>query len=222
MRVRAIIFDFDGLILDTESTELQGWQEVYPEHGCELRLDTWASCIGRPSGFFDPYVHLERLTGQPVERAALRARRRERCRVLNLAQPVRPGVEQWITEAADRGIKLGVASSSDRAWVRGHLDRLGLLARFACVTCYEDTRVHKPDPAPYLDCLASLGAVASEAVAVEDSPNGVAAAKGAGLFCVAVPNPVTRQLDLSRADMRVDSLADLPLETLLQQLDRQR
>jgi len=222
MPIRAVVFDFDGLILDTESTDFQSWHEVFAAHGCELRLESWADCIGRPAGHFDPFEHLERLSGVPIDRDRVQARRDVRLRELNLLQPILPGVLDYLREARGLGLKVGLASSSDRAWVHGHLERLGLLHYFDTTKCVEDTGAHKPDPGPYLAVLDALGVPAHGAVAFEDSPHGVASAKAAGMLCVAVPNPITRRLGLDEADCLLDSLASLPLPALLSRLDGAR
>jgi beta-phosphoglucomutase-like phosphatase (HAD superfamily) len=106
--------------------------------------------------------------------------------------------------------------------VHGHLARLGLLEHFHVTRCFEDTDAHKPDPAPYLAVLDHLGVPAHEAVAFEDSPNGVTSAKAAGIFCVAVPNPVTRLLSLDHADHRMESLADERLAAVLSRVISRR
>ena len=219
MSILALVFDFDGLILDTETTDFQSWQEVYRAHGCELRLEDWADCVGRPAGHFDPFEHLERLTGVRVERGQIRAQHSARMRELNLLQSVLPGVCDYLREARELGLTIGLASSSDRAWVHGHLVRLGLRDYFDTIKCVEDTGAHKPDPAPYLAALGTLGVPPARAVAFEDSPHGVAAAKAAGMLCVAVPNSITRRLGLDRADLVLDSLAFVPLSALLVRLD---
>lgn len=215
MPIRALIFDFDGLILDTESSEWQVWQAIYAERGCRLDLAIWAECIGRVHRFFDPYEHLEQLSGQKVDRDTLREAKRQRVRELNQKQGLRPGVEAYLRDAKRLGLRVGIASSSDSTWVRGHLERLGIIGCFSCITCAEHTTAHKPDPEPYLAALRNLGATAAEAIAFEDSPNGIAAATAAGIYCVAVPNPVTCNLNLAAADLCVQSLAELPLEQLI-------
>ena len=222
MSVQALVFDFDGLILDTESTDFLSWQEVFAAHGCDLRLEVWADCVGRPAGHFDPFEHLERLSGVSIDRSRVRAQRDARLRDLNLRQPILPGVLDYLRQARELGLRVGLASSSDRAWVHGHLERLGLLHYFDTTKCFEDTGTHKPDPGPYLAVLDALGVPPAAAVAFEDSPHGVAAAKAAGMLCVAVPNTITRRLGLDYADCFLDSLASLPLPVLLSRLDGAR
>jgi HAD superfamily hydrolase (TIGR01509 family) len=214
--IRALIFDFDGLILDTEMPEFLTWQEIYRDHGCDLPFVVWAKCIGTAEGF-NPYEYLEQQLGCHVPREAIASRRRERCTELLQGQTVLPGVQDYIAAAKRLGLRLGVASSSTRRWVSDHLTRLGLEAHFACLSCSDDVPRTKPDPALYQLTLKTLGVQAEQAIALEDSPNGILAAKRAGLFCVAVPNALTRQLVLDQADLCLTSLADLPLEQLLMQ-----
>lgn len=218
--IRGLIFDFDGLILDTESPEYRSWQEVFWDHGCDLALSDWAHGIGRGVGDipFDPYAVLEAASGRSIDRAAIRVRRRRRHADLVAAEAVLPGVEEYITSARRRGLVLGVASSSSRQWVDEHLTRLGLRAYITAVTCADDVSRAKPDPAVYRVALLRLQLRPDEAIAFEDSPNGLAAAKGAGIPCVVVPNPLTAQLPLDLADLRLTSLADVPLDRLLREM----
>ena len=218
--IQALIFDFDGLILDTEISSFQSWQEIYQEYQCELPLDKWAACIGGGVELFDPCDYLETLLGVPVPREALVARRR----LLHLEMigtlEALPGVEDYLLTAKQLGLKLGVASSSPRAWVEGHLSRLKLLTYFDHLSCGDEVLHKKPHPELYLTVLAALGVRADGAFALEDSPNGVRAAQHAGLFCVAVPNIVTSQLSLAHADMRLTSLAEMPLPVLIAEVER--
>ena len=218
MVIEALIFDFDGLIVDTEGPVYQAWSELFEAHGQELRLDFWQSVIGRASNWFDPLLDLERRLGRDLDREALTAARRVRERELVAILPVLPGVREWRAEAIARGIRLGVASSSTRGWVTGHLDRLGLGGDWNAIRCREDVVRAKPDPDLYLAVVSALGVSPGSALAVEDSPNGVAAAKAAGLFCVAVPNPLTASLDLSQADLRLASLAESDLGSVIARL----
>ena len=215
--MRLVVFDFDGLILDTEAPVYDVWQAIYTEHGHTLDFARWAECIGT-ADTFDPCDHLETLLGRPIDAAPLLRLHRARTDLLIAAQPVLPGVREYVDEARRLGVRLGVASSSSRAWVEGHLTRLGLREHFDVVRCADDVARVKPDPALYLSVLEATGVAAHQAVALEDSPNGVRAAKRAGLACIAVPNPLTARLDLAEADLRLGSLADVPLADLLTRL----
>lgn len=213
----ALIFDFDGLIADTETPDYVAWQEIYADYGCPLPLELWALNIG--SGhLFDPYAHLELSLGRSLEREALRARVRGRfSELLGTLAPL-PGVLDYLAAAPALGLRVAIASSSPMAWVHGHLGQLGLRERFEVICTADDVARTKPEPDLYLAAARRLGVDPAAAVALEDSPNGVRAAQAAGMRCVAVPNAVTRLMDLSHADLILPSLAELPLTELLTRL----
>lgn len=213
--IKALIFDFDGIIIDSESPELLAWQEIFAAYGRELDLNVWADLVGRPRNHFDIYSYFQEQIDPAVDLVRLRKDRRARVIALTEQQPVLPGVHDYLRGARELGLKIGMASSSSANHVRGHLQRLELLEYFHATKCFEDTESHKPEPAPYRAVLDELGVSPDEAVAFEDSPNGVTAARAAGIFCVAVPNPVTCRLPLDHADHRLASLADEPLEQIL-------
>jgi len=217
--IRALIFDFDGLILETETPSYQAWADVYREHGHELPMDLWHASIGSDEGF-DPAGHLAALVGDGFDLAGTQARRRARTNELIIALEVMAGVREYVADAKRLGLLLAVASSSPRAWVLGHLARLHLDTEWDAVRTSDDVARTKPAPDLYLAAVDALGVAPDEAVAFEDSMNGIAAAKAAGLRCVAVPNALTSGMDLSRADIQLDSLAQTPLEALLARLAR--
>ncbi|HEY3086035.1 MAG TPA: HAD family hydrolase [Candidatus Dormibacteraeota bacterium] len=215
--IRAIVFDFDGLILDTEEPVYRSWLEVYQAHGEELPFERWVQIVGSTTTGFHPQYHLEERLGRPLPKEVLDRRIGRRTEMI-LAQAMLPGVVQHLDAARELGLGLGVASSSSHEWVEGHLARLGILDRFTCVRCREDVEHAKPEPDLYIAVLACLGVSAPEAIAIEDSPNGVAAAKRAGMKCVAIPNSITARLDLTEADIKLDSLAEITLRELLERL----
>lgn len=215
MAIRALIFDFDGTLLDTESPDMLAWQAVFEEHEVTLSLDLWYQNIGTAPGTFDVYAHLEELIERPVVRDTVHARYRSRFQELLALETLRDGVDRWLADAQDLGLDLAIASSSPRDWVTGHLQTFGLLDRFRIIRCRDDVVHAKPAADLYLSALEGLGVGAGEAIAIEDSPNGSVAAKAAGLFVVAVPNGVTRQLQFERADLVLTSLADLDLADVL-------
>jgi len=213
--IQLLIYDFDGLIIDTEEPIFQSWQELYREHGCELDFDVWAKIIGAAESAFDPFEGLEEQLGKPVNRASLVGPRRKREIEMILSRPVLPGVQESLQEAHRLGLKTAVASSSPQSWVVGHLERLGLLLAFDCIKTADDVVHAKPSPDLFLAAAACVGVSPRDALVFEDSPNGVLAAHRAGIRCVAIPSSLTRTLDFSLADLRLNSLADLPLEELL-------
>lgn len=213
--IKAIVFDFDGLVLDTETPEFRSWQDTFRDHGATLELESWAQIIGTAEANWNPYSALEAAIRKPVDRVSVRLRRRARFAELMATEEIRPGVEEYLRDARSLGLKVAVASSSPRDWVTGYLAQHGIAGCFDVVKVADDVIRTKPDPEVYRCALDGLGVTAAEAMALEDSPNGVAAAKAAGLFCVAVPNELTGRLDLRTADLRITSLAALPLPDLL-------
>lgn len=212
--VQALIFDFDGLIIDTEVPVYQAWSEVYERHGERLSLDFWTGIVGYGIQDFDPMAELESRVGRPLDRESVQAARRLRQAQLTMALEILPGVREWRSEASALGVRLGVASSSGRAWVTGHLERLGLDG-WECVRCSDDVVATKPAPDLYLSAVECLGVPPEAAVAVEDSGVGVRAAKAAGLYCVAVPSALTANHDFAAADLVLRSLAEVPLADVL-------
>jgi HAD superfamily hydrolase (TIGR01509 family) len=213
--LKALIFDFDGLILDTETPEYETWRAVYREFGQDLPPETWGQIVGGTAASdFLPVPHLETLTRRDLTPLNLTARVAEQSLARIYAQPPLPGVLSLLDEARAAGLGLAVASSSPREWVEGHLCRLGLLERFHLLRCRDDVRCTKPAPELFLSALEVLGVGPGEAVIFEDSPNGVLAARRAGIFVVAVPNPMTERLDIPDANLRLRSLADLSLADL--------
>jgi HAD superfamily hydrolase (TIGR01509 family) len=216
--IRAFLFDFDGLIIDTEVPSRAGWEHVYRQLGHELPTEKWALTIGT-LGAWDPMEHLEELVGEPLERERVTEHRLEHELALADAEELRPGILDYFAEARRRKLKRAIVSSSSRSWIDKHLRRLEQTVGWdAIVTADNDLARAKPQPDLYLEALERLGVAADEAVAFEDSPNGVRAAKAAGIFCVAVPNEVTRALGLDDADLLVESLAALPPAELLNRL----
>jgi HAD superfamily hydrolase (TIGR01509 family) len=217
--IKALIFDFDGLILDTETPELLAWQEIYREHGQDLSARTWGQIVGGTAASdFEPVAHLAALTGRELDSPRLKERVRERSLASINRQPPLPGVQEYLEDGRRLGLGLGIASSSPHDWVDGHLKRLGLFHFFDTVRAREDVLHTKPEPDLFLSALSALGALPDQAVVFEDSPNGVLAAKRAGIFVVSVPNPLTAQLDFDGEDMRLVSLAGKSLESLLRQM----
>jgi HAD superfamily hydrolase (TIGR01509 family) len=213
--IRAFLFDFDGLVLDTETASLAGWQRTYREHGHELPLDLWAQVVGT-HGAWDPMAHLEDLVGTPLEREALDERRHAHELSLIEAESLRPGIGEYFAAARRHGLKRAIVSSSSRSWVDLHLRRLEQSVGWdAILTADRDASRAKPAPTLYLEALEQLGLAAEEAIAFEDSVHGVRAARSAGIFVVAVPNAVTRDFGLDEADLLVESLAELPPDGLL-------
>jgi HAD superfamily hydrolase (TIGR01509 family) len=218
LRIKALIFDFDGLILDTETPDYQVWQDIYREHGFELPHEEWGKIIGGYGiSTFDAAEHLSFLSRGQLDSVSLRDRHRSESHALTLAQTILPGVMDTLRAAKRLGLKLAIGSSSEHAWVDTHAKRLGIFDYFDQVICADDVGVGrtKPNPDIFLLALERLKIGANEAIVFEDSPNGVRAARSAGIFAVAVPNAVTSLLSIENANLTLRSLADLSLADLL-------
>jgi HAD superfamily hydrolase (TIGR01509 family) len=213
--IRALIFDFDGLILETEGPIFQSWLEVYHSFGQELSFAAWSQGIGASLEEFDPRLDLQKRLGIRVDWENIEQKRMAREISLIEEQSTLPGVDAYLDTARQLGLKLGIASSSTCQWVLRHLTSLNLVDYFDCIRAADDVNAVKPDPELYLAVMDELKINANEAIAFEDSPNGILAAKRAGLFCVAVPNQITSLLSLGEADIQLSSLAEMPLEQLL-------
>ncbi|WP_156096177.1 HAD family hydrolase [Amycolatopsis jejuensis] len=213
MVVRALIFDFDGTLADTEAAVLRSWQETFAGYGVELPLDVWHTVIGTSNTGATMLALLAEHVGDldpEVVRPVMRARVHE----LLAAEGPRAGVLGYLDEADELGLALGVASSSSGEWVLGQLERLGIGGRFSAVET-GDRHAAKPRPDTYLAALGRLRVGAGEAIAFEDSPHGVSAAKAAGIVTVAVPNPITVGLDFGKADCVLPSFGAISLAALL-------
>ena len=215
---KAIVFDFDGLIADTEVLVYRSWLSTFRRYGADLPLSVWTPHIGKSHNSLDIYAYLEELVGEPVDRDEVRKRNLDTFDELFEGAVPLPGVEDYVKRAYRLGLKTGIASSSTRSWVLPKLGTIGLAQAFDTVVCSDDVGKTKPDPASYLKAVSDLDVAEREAFALEDSPNGVQAAKNAGLLCVAVPGTMTNDLSFDHADMRIESLEDTPLEELMEAL----
>lgn len=213
--VRAVIFDFDGVIVETEEPLFRIWQRIYRERGAELPLEQWLSIIGTAGALFDPIADLSRRSGTDLDRGQMDALERAYYGEAVATQQLLPGVRRYLDEAGRLDLKTAIASSSRRPWIDEHLERMGIRNRFDVIVCRDDVTHVKPDPELYVTVLRRLGLDTDEAIAIEDSSNGLRAAKGAGLYCVAVPTPMTASMDLGLADLRLSSLEEMPLAELI-------
>ena len=218
--IEALLLDFDGLMTDTETTDYESWRSVYEDHGVVLPRNRWVASVGSDGSGFVPLEHLRELVGAIDEEHVQATRRARRAELFEALVPL-PGVASWLDEAHGRGLRIGVVSSSPGWWVDEHLRRIALRQRVDFLMTADDVPRVKPHPDLYLRALDLAGVAAERAIAVEDSPNGLQAAKAAALFCVCVPGPMTRGLDFSQADLVVDSLASHTPEAAVQAIGRE-
>jgi HAD superfamily hydrolase (TIGR01509 family) len=215
--IDALIFDFDGLLFDTETPDFETWTALYREYGVELDHTLWLRGLGT-HGAFDARVELERLLNQPVDPVALRAAYNERYRALCESAPLRPGVQTLLDAAQGAKLPMAVASSSDRAWVENWLAHHGIHHYFTCVRTRDDVERVKPAPDLFLSAAACLGVSPERCLVFEDSPNGMRAAAAAGMRCIAVPIEINGAVELPPVALRLRSLDELSLDELLRRL----
>ncbi|SDS69977.1 putative hydrolase of the HAD superfamily [Paenibacillaceae bacterium GAS479] len=220
--IKAVIFDFDGLIIDTETPSYHAFDRIYREHGAELPLETFAQCIGTTfaNAAFDPYDYLQQTIGRPIERQLIQTRYEEIYLEIVGESSVLPGVKGNLRRARELGLKIGLASSSSWGWIQPLLQKHNLAESFDSFLTKNKVKRVKPDPELYLASLEALGVQGGEAVSFEDSLNGFTAASAAGLRTVVIPNEVTRHMSFPGADLQLKSMADMTLDELLAVLER--
>jgi HAD superfamily hydrolase (TIGR01509 family) len=215
--MKALIFDFDGTLLDTETPEFLTWQALYRRYNQELDPQDWGRGIGTWGGF-DPWTDLEQKLGHALPRETLQAEHRQEVLHRIGESELLAGTKNLLLEAKQAGLKLAVASSSDYDWVSGWTQQHEIFGLFdAFATRYEVEQV-KPDPALFLLALHKLNLEPQEAVVFEDSPNGAKAALAAGITCVVVPNSVTRWLEFPNGVLRLETLDGVTLADLASRL----
>lgn len=214
--IRALIFDFDGTILDTETAWYEAFKEAYLEHEVELTLDMYGKCIGTSLHVFDPYEYLITELKIPLDRKVFRQGIHARHTELMEQEGIRSGILDYLAGAKELGLRIGLASSSKRAWIDKYLAQLGIGHYFEAIRTAEDVALVKPHPELYELALKDLGVQPHEAIAIEDSPNGARAAAAAGMHYIVVPNPVTKFLTFDGEPRTVLSLTELSLQALLE------
>jgi len=211
MRFSAVLFDFDGILVDTEWAIYEAWHRTFRNHGHPLPLEIYTQCIGSDFDTWSPKTHLEQLTGSSFDWHQLdEARQVEIRRDLEAAGPM-PGVVALLEKLKVAGIPTAVVSSSSHQWVDGWLEKLRLMPYFQTVVCRGDAPRIKPAPDLWLEALRRLDLPAGECLAIEDSLNGVKSAKAAGLNVWVVPNRTTACLDFSLADRIWASLEEIEI-----------
>lgn len=212
---RAILFDFDGTIVDTDTPDFRAWAAEFERHGLVLDPAWWLRHLGAQG---DGTICVERIVrelGHEIDRAAVMSRHDSALDDLVRAEPARPGVRDLLEASARSGMTNAVVSSASRHWVSRQLQRLGLTGFFSLLVTREDSERHKPDPAPYLLAEQRLGLGSGAAFAVEDSLVGLRSAEGAGVPCLYVPPTMASDAAHAEAEFEVDTLANLDLADLL-------
>ncbi len=217
--IKAFIFDFDGLILDTETACYDAWQEIYAAYGTSLPLEKWLLCIGTSDDVCDPLGILSAATGLEIDQLAVRKTHAKSYRAKTRLLPLKPGILDYLKWARANGFRTAIASSSARAWVVPHLEETGILSYFDVVRTKDEVKAVKPDPELFLSAKSMLNLADYEAVIFEDSYNGIISGNLAKLYTVAIPNTMTKNMDLSAADRIISGLDTISPPNLLRMLE---
>jgi beta-phosphoglucomutase len=203
--IRAVIFDMDGLMIDSEPLQKEAWQATLRRYGHEMDEALFAQLSGLRIS--EDAVRLRDRFNLPVTAEVL-LRQRTESFLAGLPGRLRamPGLSELIADLRARGLKRALATSGERRYVAMVMSELNLDGAFDATVVAEDVTRGKPAPDVYLLAAERLGLPPAQCLVLEDAPNGVAAAKAAGMICVAVPNEYTRALDLSAADAVMPSL----------------
>jgi len=217
--IKAVIFDFDGVLLDTEATMLAAWQHEYRQHGLELETESfWPGHGGDVTE--ERYARLAAAVGPAFDRDASHARRIAYRDELNSRLELCPGIASWLDSAAGSGYRLAIASSSGRSWVLPLLATTGRIADFEVIACGNEVAAPKPAPDVYLLALTRLGISPGQAIAIEDSAHGVIAAKAAGMRCVAIPSRAMDLGSFAAADLVLGSATEASLDQVVAAANR--
>lgn len=218
--IRAIVFDFDGLMIDTETLEYEVLQKIYTEYEFDLPIATYAQNIGTTIGEFNPYTNLANLLKQNKDEQFIKNLHKERLESLLPNLVLREGVMNFITQAKQLNLKIALATSSNKAWIDSFFTRFELHQYFDYICTADDVTHVKPNPELYLRALSLLGVDGQEAIAFEDSHNGSIAAVAAGMHCIAVPNPVTQHFTFEHCSLIISSMADTTLIKVIEAIEK--
>lgn len=218
--LKGLIFDFDGLILDTETPIYKAWTKVYDFYDCILPFDRWMSTVGSSETYFDPIQYLHSISQVKINDIEVMKLYSQYESDLIKVEKIMPGIMELLVNANDKGLKLAIASSSPISWVKKYAIHLGIEKYFTIFATKDEVKLTKPHPDLYQLALKKIGFDHTEVVALEDSLHGILAAKTAGIYSIAIPANLTKDLDFSNADMIVPNASAINLDVVNEKLTR--
>jgi putative hydrolase of the HAD superfamily len=216
--IKAVIFDFDGLIIDTETAWYDAYRETLSLYKLELPLELYVKTIGSDDTVL--FEYLKEQLGESCNLEEIEAKAKNIHQVKMKTPQACKGVKEYLEEAKKLRYKIALASSSTKEWVTDYLNKLGLLHYFDLIISRDDVDKIKPAPDLYLKAIEVLNINSTDAVAFEDSLNGLQAALSAGLKCVIVPNPVTEDLAFKNHHLRIKSMAEKTLTDVIKLIEQ--
>lgn len=212
--LKALVFDFDGVIVDTETQ----WYYIYRDwlkkaYHYDLRIQDYLVCVGSSSERLFAFLKQKLGTDEDIRKFEKQAMSEFIERTRNL--PAMEGVAELVTAAKEKGLRLAIATSATRKKPQVHLERLQLLEYFDAFSTAELSRHIKPAPDIFVKAAELLDCSCTECLAIEDSRNGLIAATRAGMPCLIVPNKITESSDFTGCYRKLSSLKELKLEELI-------
>jgi HAD superfamily hydrolase (TIGR01509 family) len=208
---RAVVFDMDGVLLDSEPIHFDALNEMLATHGHAVGLEDNEHLLGITVDESFQWLATRFNLDGPIERYMREYDERILVRLDRPLDPS-PGVLDLLANLKRRNIPLALASSSRTAWITATLASLGIRDYFSVVVSGDDVERGKPEPDIYLMASELLGVLPDHCLVIEDSPAGMLAGARAGMKVVGVRTPYTTHLDLGPADFIVDSLEDLQVD----------
>lgn len=217
--LKAVIMDFDGVIIDTESV----WYEVYKEWfkqeaNYALELEEFLICVG--SNYESLFTELEKTKGMYIDHENFFEDTLQLFIEQSDQLPPKNGIVDFIKSVKNKGLQLSLATSSTRPKPVKHLKRLGLIEYFDYLITADDVERIKPFPDLFNTAASQLGVKKDEAVVIEDSNNGLIAANKAGIKTIVVPNDITKYSDFDYYYKKVDSLEEVNISELITEFNQ--
>lgn len=218
--INTFIFDFDGLILDTELACYQTWVDIYKTFNANLPLEEWIVCVGTTDEAFDPIKYLKQISKiEPLDANEILHLHGKEYRKRTSILDIKPGILDYLEWARKNQFNIAIASSSDKDWVISHLENLKIIQYFDLIRTNNDVEKVKPDPELYHSVKKYFRLNDFEAIIFEDSLHGINAGLASNLFTIAVPNELTKNSDLSAAHLIITGLDAIPPSKLLRTLE---
>jgi HAD superfamily hydrolase (TIGR01509 family) len=208
-KCQVVLFDFDGILVDTEWAIYLAWKKCFSLEDRDLPLSMYTRCIGSDFETWSPKSYLEELTGKDFDWQAMDQERQQEIVHELSDEGLMAGVVECLDVLRGQGIAAGVVSSSSHHWVDGWLEQLGIRSAFSHVTCRGDAPRIKPAPDLWLEAARRFGVAPQQCLAIEDSHNGMISAQAAGMDVWVVPNRVTSCLDFTGAQGQFSSLHEV-------------